>query len=359
MARREPRGERQVLTAGRVLQAALDSGDTVRIELAARDLERAGQAREHAFGSELGFDAADASPGEFASVDPDAELEDILGELEVGYALVSAGAAVEHRDSLATDALPAALDELEASGRRRSSASGRSVNARFDSAPASADPPLELARTSVRELTGVLISRTTSIAAEAIKGVAAIPASVWQPWVSAAGTIVGNLPRVGHLASLGLRAIRRAVSALLRLVPQAMRDRVTALAREWWDQAGAPAVAERLLGIDAALAGANAVLVEGRPEHALRTVADEVEALSTRHERAIDKIRRVVRLLAGLLGPLTAALATAAAWLYGAAGAGFVAAVAAAVWIGRDCLDTASGWDRVAGLKTILAGLQP
>jgi hypothetical protein len=158
---------------------------------------------------------------------------------------------------------------------------------------------------------------------------------------------------------LGLRALRRAVSALLRLVPKPLRDKIAQLAKQWWEASGASGLAGRLLGVEEVRRRAAAVLADGRAETGLREAASSIDALSSHHDKAVQTITRVLKLLSTLLGPLTAAFPPAVAWLYGAAAAGFVGAISAAIWIGRDCLDTGSGWERLDGVQVILGRLTP
>ncbi|MGD9959270.1 hypothetical protein [Nocardioides sp.] len=349
------RAEGQVLDAGRALEFALDSGDPFEIQLAARDLLRVTEARESAFGTVAGFRG---EQGAAAQVDPDEELEQILSELQIGQTLLAAGAAVDDGTLQAPAAsLPEALDQLETERRRRRSTT--EVTARFSAEPSEHADPLVLFRGSLDSFLADLTSRTSSVATAAITGLTAIPGSVVQPWLTAAGTLVGEVPKVGALFALGLRALRRAVNALLRLVPQPVRDKVRELAKQWWDESGADGLAGRLLGVEEVRQHAADVLAEAAAATSLREGTAAIEALSGQHDRSIGAIKRILKLLSTLLGPLAASFVAAATWLYGAAAAGFAAGVAAALWIGRDCLDAGAGWERIDGVQVILNRIGP
>jgi hypothetical protein len=344
-------GERQLLGAGRALEDALGVEDRFQVELAAQELLRVGQARENSIGSVAGFRSEEIEAEAGAEADPDAALDQILSELEIGRTLVAAGAAVK-----GSEAAPfsAALDQLEADRQRR--VTGVPAEGRFKSGTAATGDPLDAFRACLDEFIDDVVSRTNAVGVQAIKGLTTIPGSVVQPWVGVV-TSLGQIPAVSALTALGLRAVRRAVGALQRLIPEPLREFAVETARKWWDASGAEAVSRRILAVDELKQRASVVLAGTLDDGRLREGIDALDQLDSRHGKTTDTIKRILGVLGSLLGPLVATFTAAAAWLYAAAAAGFFAAVAGAVWIGRDFFDTGAGWERVDGAQRILAGL--
>lgn len=341
--------EAKVLNAGRALADALAGGDPFEIQGAAHALARIGGSWEQT-ASVSGFRSDSPTPESF---DPDAALDQILSELEVGHTLVAAGKAVDEAVPAEAGAagLEDALDDLSRDRKRR--LAGPPAGGHF-AATTDDRPPLVALRSGVDDFLADVVSRTTSVATEAIKGLATLPASVVQPWLTAAGAFVTDAPAVGRLVALGLRAVRRAVNALLRLVPESARAATKKLAAKWWTERGADDVAARLVGLHDVRRRADEILHDGLTSTRLGEAASDVRTLSSRHESSIGTIKRILKVLTAILGPLVAHLAVAAGWLYAAAAAGFVAALSGAIWLGRDCLDTGAGWERLDGVQVIL-----
>lgn len=345
-------GERQLLGAGRALEDALGSEDPFQVELAAQELLRVGEKRENSIGSVAGFKTDDAEAEAAVEADPDAELDQILTELEIGRTLVAASVAVKETD---TAPFSDALDQLEADGQRR--VAGSPAEGHFKAGTAASGVPLDTFRECLDEFADEVVSRTNAVGAQAIKGLTTIPGSVVHPWVAGVATALGQIPAVSALAALGLRAVRRAVGALQRLIPEPLRGLVLDTARKWWDKSGVKGFSRQMLAVDELEKRATEVLAGTLDDSRLREAIDALGLLDSRHAKATDTIIRILGVLGSLLGPLVATFAAAAAWLYAAAAAGFFAAVAGAVWIGRDFLDTGAGWERVDGAQQILTGL--
>jgi len=352
--------EAQVIAAGRALELALESGDEFEVQLAAGELLRVGSAREARQPGVAGFHAEDVDAEQ---IDPDVELENILSELEIGHTLVAAGAVVGEPQTSVTPAeeqptaLGDVLDQLEADRRRR--LVGPQSTAGFGPTAEPDAPPLGTFRNRMDTCLDQIVTGTKGVAADAVHGLGALPAAIVQPWLAAAGSLVGDIPKVGALAALGLRAIRRALNALLSLVPASWRAKVAELATTWWGEKGLPGIIERILGVEEVRTRADEVLADEPDPQRLRTGAESLQDLTGRHTRSTGIIRKVLKVLTALVGPLAASFAAAAPWLYAAAAAGYGAAVSTSLWIGRDVLDTGAGWERVAGVQVVLAGLTP
>jgi hypothetical protein len=344
--------DRQVLSAGRALEFALGTGDEGEVHLAAQELLRVTESRENTMGSSSGFRAvgdAEAEP-----TDPEEELGLILAELDVGQTLLAAGTALENAPGLAvaeTAELSDALDQLEEDlGSRAAVAPAVS---RFRADAGDGPPTLDGFRTSLHTFFDDVVVRTESLSTEAMKGLLGVPLSAVAPWAA----WLGELPRVGALTSMGLRAVRRAIAALRQLVPEGVKTQMEKLAQDWWDDKGAAGLCRRLLDVERA-ADDSRVLLEGQVDQGRVPAASAaLSALSERHGRLTDLIQRVVKLVTKLIAPAAIAFAAAAPWMHGAAAAGFLAAAAAAFWIGRDFLDTAAWVDGVDGVRVIVASL--
>jgi hypothetical protein len=221
-----------------------------------------------------------------------------------------------------------------------------------------AQPPLEVFHSRLDAAVDAIVTRTVGTGTEVMKGLASIPVSTVQPWVSSAVSVLGSIPKTGPIVQAGLRAVRRAVAALERLVPDAVRRELRKLADRWQGEGERGIVevtARRLLGVSKVDSAAKQALAQHLDDSKLRAGASELDELSARHERTTTVVNRILRVLTSLLGPLVATFAAVAAWLYGAAAFAYVAALIAVLWIGRDCLDTGELWDRARGVRTILA----
>jgi hypothetical protein len=243
-------GATQVLWAGRALDDALDAGDEVEVQAALAELLRASQARESPEGAVQGFEPAPGEPGEPASTDED--LTRVLAELDLGQALLAAGHAVGEEGAPPTSApLGHALDQFE-SDARLFQAAGEPAVRRFAAESDAAGPPLDLFRARFDATVGAVVTRTIGIGTEVVKGLTLIPASTLQPWLMGTVTALGSFPQVGPIVKAGLRAVRRAVAALERLIPEAIRKELHKLAERWWGERKGAVVkdtARRLLGV--------------------------------------------------------------------------------------------------------------
>jgi hypothetical protein len=347
-----------VLLAGRALEEAVRLGDAVEIAYATAELVQVAQAREST-GAVEGF--VRTAQEETRDQPADEELTQILTELNVGQVLLAAGEAVGESDLQSTDAtLESALDELEDTTNLLDAADGSSSVVGFTRRQVPGEPPLEMFRGRLTTTVDGVVKHTVSIGIDVGQGLASIPAIVVNPILTGVVNTLTNFPQVGRLITTALRAIRRALGALQQLVPESLGADVRQRFAQWWnerDQSVLEPVARWLLGVVEVDTTVRAILsAPGIPEDRLREGTDRLTALVARYERSASVISGILRVLSTLLGWL-GVFASVAAWVYGAAAMGYFLAFGAAVWIGRDCLDTGSVWDRVPGVRTILTEL--
>jgi hypothetical protein len=349
-------GAARVLWAGRALEDALDLGDEVEVQAAVVELLRVSQARETAGGAVQGFEPGSADRGVPTSTDESLAL--VLTELDLGQTLLTAGHSVGEEGAPEPPApLGDILDQLESDGQLIS-AVGEPAVWGFTADKYADQPPLDAFHSCLDEAVDAIVTRTIGVGTDVMTGLASIPVSSVQPWVGSTFSMIDSVPRSGPIVQAGMRAVRRAVVALERLVPDAIRNELRKLADRWRDEFEGGVVevtARRLLGVGEVESAASQAFAQHLEDSKLRAGVGELAELSARHERTAKVVNRILRVLGSLLGPLVAAFAVAAAWLCGVAALAYIAALVAALWIGRDCLDTGQVWDRIRGVRTILA----
>jgi hypothetical protein len=168
-----------------------------------------------------------------------------------------------------------------------------------------------------------------------------------------------TLPDAGPLVAAGLRAVQRTLQALQRLIPGEFVGALRDWAKQWWDQHADPVVdrvVRGLLGAEGVKTAARDALARpGLSDDRLRSGYDRLVEVDERHERTIETVRKIVRILTRLVGPLAALFAAVAAWLYGIGAVGYLLALGAGVWVGRDYLDTGGLAAAIPGVRAILA----
>jgi hypothetical protein len=352
-------GTASVLRAGQALESAVEIGDEVEIQEAVAELRRAAEARELAGGAVAGFSPSVAPGGPQAPREVDEALAQVLAELNVGQALLAAGSVAGERGAQPAPALlPEALESLEEATRRMERpADAATAGFRQRKAPPPG-LPLDVFRDHLPRTVDAIVTRTAGLGKDVVTGLVAIPASAVQPVVVGAVAVVTAIPDVAPLLGAGLRAIQRALQALERLVPAEFVGKLRQWATEWWEQRADPVldrVVRRLLGTEGVQTAARAALARpGLAEDRLRMGYDRLVELDERHERMTDTVRRIVQVLTKIVGPLAAAFAAVAAWLYGAGAVGYLLALGTAVWVGRDYLDTGALVEVVPGVRAIL-----
>jgi len=348
-------GDEKVLRAARALEDVIARRDTAELGPAIHDLVRVGEARESGMGSTQGFRSAGAP--ETSTPDVDEELGRVATELGIGQTLIAAGAAVEtpaDREPGPLAELSTALDDLEREIHPREQGVSATSAFRRANAPEAPIVTVESVRRNMTSFFGDVVLRTESVGKVAVSGLLVLP-----PGVASLADHLSDVPGVGALTSLGLRAVQRAVEALRRLVPVSVREQIQQLAGTWWDEKGAPGVCRRLLAVGPTERDAIAILDRLTNGPALSTAQTSLDELSDHHAASTRVVDRVVRALRALVAPALALFPAVAPWIYAAAAIGYLAAMAAALWIGRDALDAGSWADGVDGVRVILARIAP
>jgi hypothetical protein len=111
-------GVASVLWAGRALENAVESGDDVETQAAIAELLRAAEARESA-GTVPGFTPSFSATDEALPQSGEEAIAQVLAELDVGHALLTAGSVAGEGTAPAPAQLTDALDTHSTTWRRR------------------------------------------------------------------------------------------------------------------------------------------------------------------------------------------------------------------------------------------------
>jgi hypothetical protein len=344
-----------VLLAARDLEDAVAGGEADIVGLQWQ-LLNAALARETG-GVVAGFAASDAPSGEATEEELEDELSSALVELEIGNVLLAGSAVVDTASaSTAGAALADAVDNLQAARQLAAPQPQPIVRGLFGGT----ETLPEDFYTLLPQMVGDVVDRTVGVVNGALGGLAKIPAAHAQPVLTGIASVV---PGLSGLAQAGMRAIRRAVDKLTRLVPERMRSVVVEWATQWWGRHGANQVShavrsalsvdelDRQIAEDVTQVRAE---MQARPADRLRRGSDDLAALADRHTRLTKMIDRIAKALSRVMGPLIALFPPAAASVYITGGSGLLAAVGIAIWVGRDYLDSDVPFARVDGVRTIL-----
>ena len=347
-------GLASVLWAGRALEDAVESGDDVATQAAIAELLRAAEAREAA-GTVPGFTPSFSVTARSPRPSSEEAITQVLAELDVGHALLTAGSLAGEGSAPAPGQFTDALDDLEATSQVLAGGAAPATFG-FGSAPeAPAGPPLDALRDQVPKTIDEIVARTVGLGRDVVAGLALVPVSAVQP---ALAVITAAVPDTGAIVQAALRSIRRAIAALEDLVPESIREQIRQWATDWWENKADPFLDElvrRLLSVQVLTTAAETALSgSGATDGALRTGYDRLVELDARHGRVAELLGKIVRVLTRLVGPLAALFGAVAAWLYGMGAAGYLLALGAAVWIGRDYLDTGALVEVVPGARTII-----
>lgn len=349
-------GARAVLFAAQDVRKAWDAGDEDRAYAAANSLLDTALARESG-GVVAGFEGAslpiDDAPPETADV----QLARVLAEIEIGDVLLTASVppSVAKANPSAKRTLTTAmgiLDEVTTESSEGVSATSAFRGGREFNRNVFLD---ELPKT-----VKLVVDGTEHVGKSAFSGLAAIPVAQLQPVFAG---VLSAVPNFRAIAQAGMRAIKRAVEAILSLVPQDVRNKITALAKEWWEKAGGVITAKavhHVLALDELEAEikTRTQAVRDRPNgiplEPLRQGWGTLQEVQDRFSRTNKIISSIVSALSRLIGPLVALIPTGAPWIYVTGGVGLLAATGAAVWVGRDYLDAGVPFERVVGVRAIL-----
>jgi hypothetical protein len=206
----------------------------------------------------------------------------------------------------------------------------------------------------------LVVDGTEHVGKSAFSGLAAIPATQLQPVFTG---LLSAVPNLRAIAQAGMRAIKRAVEAILDFVPQDVRNKITALAKEWWEKTDGVVTAKivhHVLALDELEAEikTRTQTVRDRPKdfplEPLRQGLETLHEVQDQFSRTNKIISSIVSALSRLIGPMVALIPTGAPWIYVTGGVGLLAATGAAVWVGRDYLDAGVPFERVVGVRVIL-----
>lgn len=353
-------GTASILRAGQALESAVEIGDEVEIQEAVAELRRAAEARELGDRAAVGFSPTATPTGPQTTPEVGETLAQVLAELNVGQTLLAAGSVAGERGVQPSPALlPDALESLqEATWGMEPQADRATAGFKQRKSPPSGSA-LDAFRDLLPQTVDAIVGRTAGLGKDVVTGLVAIPASVVQPVVAGVVAVATTTPEVGPLVAAGLRAVQRALQALEQLMPGEFVGKLREWAKEWWEKRADPVldrVVRGLLGAEAVQAAAReAIARPGLAEDRLRAGYNQLVELDERHERTTETVRKIVRVLTRIVGPLAATFAAVAAWLYGIGAVGYLLALGAAVWVGRDYLDTGALVDVVHGVRTILA----
>jgi hypothetical protein len=343
---------RGILLAGRELDEAVSAGEEG-IATYQQQLLNAALAWE-AGGVVAGFEASDDEKARSSEEILEDELSEALVELEIGNVLLAGSAVTETAEPAGSAALANAVDGLAAARQAAGPQPSSTIRA-FKGKDTKSPQDFFVA---LSQFEADVVARTTGVVKHALSGLGGIPASQVQ---SVLRGVASAMPDLGALIQAGLRAVRRAVDKLTRLVPDALHSTVGDWAKKWWGAHGAEqidAAVRRALSVDALDREIAGVFRPGgqlpRAER-LQGGSDELAALDERHARLAKTIERIVSALGQALGPLAALFPAAAAWIYVSGGSGLLAAAGIAIWVGRDYLDSEVPFARVAGVRSILA----
>jgi hypothetical protein len=325
-----------VLLAARDLQDAVDENESEEVGPLAANVLTAALGRE-SDNVVAGFreEVATGPPDPRTEQTLEDELAFALAELEVGEVLLASAAVTDPRPPKQIDpgaTLSEAIDRLEAAQQPLVAAGEPVEHGLFGRKLA----PDEFFTQLPATVDGV-VQRTSHVGLTTVKGFAKIPATELKPLF---GVGLGAMDQLGEwlgdqanaLVKAGIRAVKRSLQALARLVPEGVRQKI---------------------GFDSPIADDEES--RARLDESLRRGAGSLRELDERHKRLMSVIERIVDGLSRLIGPLVAFFPAATPWIYGSAGGGLVAALGITVWVGRDYLDTGVPFDRVEGVRLIVA----
>lgn len=348
---------RGVLLAGRDLEEALLDGDEDEIRAGRAHLLNAALAREGA-GAVAAFQAENAPAGP-STPGIEEELSVVLTELEVGSLLLAGSAAPASSSPEAATVLGDAADRLETASAELAVAGTPAVRGLFGQSRPDAASFYKLLPQTVDDV----VTRTAQLGSSVVGGLTKLPAAHLHPVLAGATALLPD--DIGALAAAGLRAIKRAVEALRALVPANLWDTAVSWAREWWTEHAAEAIRDVVRVALSVVPLEEQIArrfppdrpLDGSADAALQTGASELLTLGERHARLVKIIDMIVHALSRVIGPLILVVPAVAAWAYLCAGTGLLAALGIGVWIGRDCLDSGVPFERIAGVRTIMASV--
>jgi len=353
---------RQIAEGARALVTALDRSAADRA-VAEAELEQVALAWASKADATPGF-AGGREPG--VEQPPEERLAAIAEDLDVAQLLLAAGLATGEvaDDGGGRPLLVSSIARLEdeADALRRSGG----ADAGFTGARAAGD----LARGPVvgveacQQAVGTVVDGTLTVLEEAWQRLRELPPDVAVKALEAAGAVLDVAPQVGRFVRMGLQAIKRALLALLELLPAKAKDAVRNQARAWWAESGDDVrrtVVARLLSAQEAEVSLTRDQLTGVPEAELGRALDRLALLTSRFQGVVETFGRVLRALAAAVAIATVVavvVAAVAMWVPLAAAAGYALAAGSVIVLARDYLDTGSPMARVDGVQSILSDIR-
>ena len=354
---------RQVVESARAFSAALDRTAADRT-VALDDLAQVARGWAARAEGVQGF----AASGETAAAElpPEDRLAVVASDLDVAGVLLAAGIAADEVETGADgrQMLRSSVDRLDEQTTATVAPGGATLGF---AAPAQADEPAAdphaTFAATLASTVDAVVEGTLAVLQEAWQRLRKLAPDVLPEALAALDAILDAAPQVGRLVRLGLQALKRALLALLDLMPEAAKDRVRACASEWWGQQGdaterkavawlvaAQKAKGALQAVDIPSVGADLL---GNAEVQLRALGDRFSKLSKAFGRVLAALAAAVAVAA-----LIAAVVTVvAAWVPLAAAAGYSLAAGSVILFARDYLDTGGFPARVNGVQQIIRGL--
>jgi hypothetical protein len=349
----------QVAEEARSVARKLSVGG-VELRIAVEDLERSALAFSETSSSLSGFQSRDDE----SSLDEPTEYERlamIAEELEVGRVLIAAGVATSEVDvDHPSDVLLEATQQLEdALGAERSEGPLTAGFAPVATAGSDDHSGEALLRQTSEAIDGI-VSGSLLVLEDAWTRLRDLPPKAVAEVAKDIAAVIGEVPQIGKLVRLGLRAVKRALAAIIDFVPDQLRKKARELANAWWGENGANVgrnIVAGLLSAGDVRAYVDNVDVASLESNRVKSTIGLIAALSGRFDQLAGVLRRIVRALAAAVGAaaLLAILPAVTTWVPAVAAAGYLVIAGSVLVIARDYLDTSGSVAWVNGVQHALA----
>ena len=356
---------REVLEAARAFSVSLHRAESDR-EIALEDLERAADGWAVQAETLQRFEGDQGSAAFPASTEE--RLAAVALDLDVAQVLVAAGI---QADEVETDADPqqvllssvASLEEGIAALESPAPATA-GFAAVSDTALSADDLPARFTKSSHATIDEV-VDGTLNVLRDAGERLRELAPDVAPKVLAGLRSILDAAPQVGRFVRLGLQALKRALLALVELMPEGLEEKVRSWAQRWWE--------EHRDGVQRA--AVEAMLEANKAKSVLQQLdiaavkAEVLEMANARLHELGDRFTRLTNTFARVLSALAAAVAIAtvvaafvaaiSAWVPLAAAAGYLLVAGSIILFARDYLDTGASVARVAGVQEIVRAALP
>jgi hypothetical protein len=331
----------------------------VELRIAVEDLERSALAFSETSSPLSGFQSRDGE-----SLDEPTEYERlamIAEELEVGRVLIAAGVATSEVDvDHPPDVLLKATQQLEdALGAERNEGPLTAGFAPVATAGSDNHSGEALLRQTSEAIDGI-VSGSLLVLEDAWTRLRDLPPKAVAEVAKDIAAVIGEVPQIGNLVRLGLRAVKRALAAIIDFVPDQLRKKARELANAWWGENGANMgrnIVAGLLSAGEVRAYVDNVDVASLESSRVKSTIGLIAALSGRFDQLAGVLRRIVRALAAAVGAaaLLAILPAVTTWVPAVAAAGYLVIAGSVLVIARDYLDTSGSVAWVNGVQHALS----